>query len=93
MKKTKQHYEALARLHHVQGALLFNLEVFGDHLAEREGYKEHEGIEAIRFYLMGKYGWLPSQVRSLSAEDIRFAIEEEFSGWTLPVDLRHIYPG
>jgi hypothetical protein len=62
----------------------YSLEVFGDHLAEREGYKAHKGLEAICFYLVQKFRWLPRDVKSMSKEDIHFVMAEEMSGWRLP---------
>lgn len=84
--------DVTARLHHANGGLNFSLEVFGNQLAEREGYRENKGLEAIRFYLMGKHGWLPMHVNSMSLDDLRFAMSEEMSGWTLPAEARRSYP-
>lgn len=60
------------------------LEVFGDHLAKREGYKADGGMDAVRYYLMTKFHWLPRDVQSMSPDDLRFALREELEGWTLP---------
>lgn len=68
----------------LEGRQAYHLEVFGDHLAKREGYRAHEGLEAIQYFLMCKHGWLPSKVRALSWDDLRFAMAEEMAGWTLP---------
>ena len=77
-------YEAKLACRRIEGQQHYHLEVFGDHLAKREGYKEHDGLDAIHYYLMCKHGWLPSQARSLSWEDLQFSLAEEMSGWTLP---------
>lgn len=74
-------------LHRSQGELDFLLEVFGDQLAEEKGYKDLDGIEALRYYLMQKHHWLPRDVRSLSYEDIRFALHSELQGWTAPAGV------
>lgn len=79
-----ERYKNLKRLHDAEGNLNYALEVFGDHIAKREGYKESGGIEAVRFYLVTKFRWLPSQVHSMSYQDLRFVLSEEMSGWTLP---------
>ncbi|MBO6892854.1 MAG: hypothetical protein JJ866_13005 [Roseibium sp.] len=79
-------YEATYRLERVNADLNFGLVVFGDRLAQREGYKEHKGVEAIQFYLVQKHNWLPSQVKAMSPEDLRFCVAEEMSGWTLPAE-------
>ncbi|ARR57208.1 hypothetical protein HY78_15650 [Rhizorhabdus wittichii DC-6] len=84
--------EATARVHHTTGALNFCLEMFGNELAKREGYREYKAMDAIYFYLMMKHGWLPRDVRSMSFEDLRFALGEEMHGWALPKHLRNVYP-
>jgi hypothetical protein len=83
---TKEHYQATKALRLTEGQLAYHVDCFGNHLAKREGYKAHSGIEAVQFYLMNKHGWLPSQVRSMSHDDLRFCLEEEMSGWTLPTE-------
>ncbi|ERB65546.1 hypothetical protein N779_09515 [Vibrio coralliilyticus OCN008] len=84
--RSKKHYEIVKKLHKTTAELDYSLEVFGDELAEREGYKELDGIEAIHFYLVHKFSWLPSVVKSMSYEDIRFVLSEEMHGWVLPKD-------
>ncbi|MBD2840781.1 hypothetical protein IB285_00760 [Erythrobacter sp. KMU-140] len=81
-----------AQLHFTSGALSFGLEMFGDHIAEREGYNEHKGLDAIRFYLMNQFGWLPRDVNAMSVEEMRFLLAEEMHGWTLPIEARGSYP-
>ena len=68
--------------------MAYQIECFGDEIARREGYKEHNGIDAIHFYLIQKYHWLPSTVRSLSWDDLQFLLDEEMKGWTLPKEAR-----
>ncbi|KKC24963.1 hypothetical protein WP12_16735 [Sphingomonas sp. SRS2] len=85
--------DATARLHHATGGLNFHLEMFGNELAKREGYREYKAMDAIHFYLMTKHGWLPRDIRSMSFDDLRFALGEEMAGWTLPHNLRNSYPG
>lgn len=85
---TAERYENLKRLYEADGGLNYALVVFGDHIAKREGYKEVEGLEAVHFYLVTKYHWLPPQVRAMSFEDLRFVLSEEMSGWTLPKAAR-----
>ena len=81
-------YKTLRKFHITEGELAYGLEVFGDELAKREGYKEHSGMDAIHFYLVHKFSWPLWQVRSMSAEDIRFILAEEMHGWTLPKAAR-----
>jgi hypothetical protein len=81
-----------AQLHFTSGALGFGLEMFGDHIAAREGYKEHTGLEAVRFYIINKHGWLPRDVNAMNIDEMRFLLAEEMHGWTLPVEARESYP-
>lgn len=83
---SKEMNEIRRRSHEAQGGLNYFLEVFGDHLAVRQGYKAHDGLEAVRFYLMEKYRWLPREVNSMSMDDLRFALAEELSGWSVPAE-------
>ena len=86
--KEREHYQTIKNLRVLEGQLAFSLEVFGDKLAEREGYKELDGMEAIYFYLVHKFNWPPSTVRGMSFEDIRFVLTEEMSGFVLPKEAR-----
>ena len=85
---SKESYELLRRIHIADGQLAYGLAVFGNAIAEREGYKEHREMDAVYFYLIHKFGWPPSQVRGMSFEDIRFVLAEEMHGWSLPKDAQ-----
>ena len=65
-------------------------EVITDEIAKREGYKNLHGMEAVYFYLVHKFNWLPSTVRGMSFEDIRFVLIEEMSNFVLPKDARDL---
>jgi len=93
MARSDEGTAILGRLHHAQGASAYHLELFGDQLAKREGYKEHDGLDAIRYYLMLEHGWLPREVRAMSVDDLQFATAELFSGWTTPKASHDAYPG
>ena len=84
----KERYEILHGLHASQGDNAYSLEVFGDALAKDEGYKSLRGMEAVHYYLIHKFSWLPKDVRSMSAEDIRFILTEKMEGWVLPKAAR-----
>jgi len=77
---------ATYRMLHAEADLTYLLHCFGDDLAKRNNYKAHTGIEAVHFYLIQKHGWLPSVVRAMTAEDMRFVLSEEMHDWTLPAD-------
>lgn len=85
---SKERYETLRQLHEADGGLNYCLAVFGDAVTKREGYKDVEGIDALHFYLVHKFRWLPRDVRSMSFEDIRFVLREEMHGWSLPKPAR-----
>jgi lipopolysaccharide biosynthesis glycosyltransferase len=89
-ENNKDYYEVLRRSALLQGELDYNLIVFGDELAKRQKYKEHKGVDALHFYLIEKYHWSLSYVRSLKLEDISFLLREEMRGWTLPKEA--IFP-
>ncbi|MNR56152.1 hypothetical protein D3C85_1766750 [compost metagenome] len=83
----KDRYTILRRLHEAEGNLAFSLAVFGDKIATREQYRSGiDGLEAVHFYLVHKFGWPPAQVRGMSYEDLRFVLSEEMHGFTLPKD-------
>ncbi|WP_010325446.1 hypothetical protein [Marinobacterium stanieri] len=88
MTSKQEKYSIWRNLHETEGNLAYHLAVFGDHIAEREGYKDLEGIDAIVFYLVHKFSWPVSQVRSMPYEDIRFILSQEMNGWKVPVEAR-----
>ena len=86
--RTKEHYQATERLYDATYKCAYLLDVFGDSLASREGYKEINGIEAVHFYLCHKHHWKPSDVRAMTSDDLRFLLSEEMHGWTAPKAAR-----
>lgn len=84
MSEKEKRYEILRKLYLDQGELDYDLIVFGDELAKRQNYKVFDGLDAIHFYLIEKYHWTLSYVRSLKLEDISFLLREEMQAWTLP---------
>lgn len=68
----------------------YHLALFGDHIAEREGYKALEGIEAVHFYICHKFRWTPSQVRGMAPADLEFLLTEEKQGWHVPKELTDV---
>ena len=46
-------------------------------IVKREKYKNVSGMDAIHYYLIQKHNWLPSQVKTMSAEDLALCLEEE----------------
>jgi len=84
MNKPSGKYAALKGLYQAHSDADYSLAVFGDYLAEREGYKSHRDMDAVHFYLVNKYSWPLSHVRGMSLEDIRFLLAEDMHDWTLP---------
>lgn len=82
----KDFYKAEYNFCKSEGEYRYHLIRFGDHIAEREAYKKHKGLDAVHFYLVEKYRWLPSQVKSLNDADLKFLLAEEMQSWTLPKD-------
>ena len=88
MEYSQQRCRILRQKYAAQGNLAYYLELFGNFLAKREGYKELDGMKAIYFYLVQKYHWMPKDVRSMSVDDIRFVLSEEMVDWTAPPEAR-----
>jgi len=77
--------EIRRRSHQTRAELNYLLEVFGDELGRRQGWKNDlDGFDAIHYFLMQKHHWTPEQVRSMTYDDLRFALSEEMQGWTAP---------
>lgn len=74
----------LQRLHQVNGNLNYLLEVFGFELAEKQGWKDIDGMEAIWLYVINKHHWLPRDVRSMTPDDLRLVLHQEMQGWRAP---------
>lgn len=83
-----EQFATLGRLHDAAGKLNYMLEVFGYTLAEQQGYKDIDGMDAIHLYLVNKHHWLPRDVRSMTPDDLRLALHQEMQGWTAPAIAR-----
>lgn len=83
-----ERYANLRRLHKAHGELNYMLDVFGNTLAEQQGYKDIDGMEAVYLYLINKHHWLPRDVRSMTPDDLRLALHQEMQGWTAPAAAR-----
>ncbi|MDF3822362.1 hypothetical protein P3G55_20845 [Leptospira sp. 96542] len=85
---SQDRFSNLKKVHATRGNLDYLLEVFGHTLADREGYTDVDGMEAIYLYLINKHHWLPRDVRSMSTDDLRLALHVEMTGWTAPPAAR-----
>jgi hypothetical protein len=81
---SEESYDIEYRLTLAEAELDYGLKVYGDKIAEKEGYREHRGIDAVHFYLVQKYHWPLNEVRAMKLQDLRFLLTEEMGGWTLP---------
>ena len=88
MEYSHQRYKIIRQKHAAQGNRAYYLELFGNFIAEREGYKQLDGMEAIYFYLINKYRWMPKDVRAMNYDDISFLLSQEMVDWTAPVESR-----
>jgi len=84
MNENEREYGIQREYCRLQGEAKYQLILFGDHIAAREGYKIHQGLTAIHFYLVEKYRWLPNVVRSFCDADLELLLAEEMSGWNAP---------
>jgi hypothetical protein len=57
---SNKRYKVIKELHVNEGIVMYHIECFGDYLAKREGYKSLDGIDAIHYYLIQKYSWMPA---------------------------------
>lgn len=80
---TDERNENRKRLQLALGEQAYHLELFGDYLAKKNKYKVHDGFDAVHFYLVQKHHWKLSDVRAMTADDLRFVLEEEMAGWTV----------
>ena len=88
MTEMKERFDTLKRLHQATGNLNYHLEVFGHHLAKQHNWTDIDGMDAVHYYLIKKYHWLPRDVRSMTGEDILLALHEEMQDWFLPPEAR-----
>lgn len=80
----KELNDARLRLHEANAQLYYHLELFGDELADTHGWRGLSGLDAIRYHLMQKHHWTPSQLEAMSLDHLRFAMHGEMQGWTVP---------
>lgn len=85
-------WQVAIRRAHLDGEEAVMLAMLGDDLAKREKYRVHRGLEAIHYYLVRKFNWLPSQVRAMNTEDLHFLLAEEWPDWKVPERFRDLFP-
>jgi hypothetical protein len=83
-KETKASYnKSRLKIREHEAHLNYHVELFGDHIAKREAYRRNlDGIRAVHFYLIHKFGWLPRDVLSMSMEDVRLVLDQEMEEWS-----------
>lgn len=92
MAGDREGYEDVIKLRSVEAMQTVALEMFGDELAARENCGRLRGLEAVRYYLICKFNWLPAQVRAMSPQDLSFALTSEMSAWHVPEEFRDLFP-
>jgi hypothetical protein len=68
---------AVKQILHSEADQISCLSERGNLLAKNQKYQGVEGLDAIRYFLMQKHNWTPSQVKSMSHEDLLFAFSQE----------------
>ncbi len=78
--------QAEARLFETEAAHKYLLSRFGDTIAKREGYTNSNltGLTAVHFYICHKFHWRPAVVQSMSADELKFLLQEEMNDWHAP---------
>ena len=84
----KDRADNLKHLHQAIGNMNYLLEVFGHELADKQGWRDIDGMEAIWLYVINKHHWLPRDVRSMTPDDLRLVLHQEMQGWTAPPAAR-----
>ena len=80
---SKAMLDARRNLIRAEADLAYILKRFGDKLAEQEGFRDVNGMEAVWLYLIRTYHWTPATVRAMTPEDMRFVLEVEMQGFTV----------
>ena len=71
------------RLIQAEAHLEYNIECFGDWLAEGGSLGNLNGAEALRLYLVNKHHWHPADVSALSLKTMGELLAAEMKGWTM----------
>ena len=67
----------IERLEYAKAELAIRLYKKGDNLAAKYGYQTHRELDAVHYFIVTKFGWLPSVVRSMNNDDLFFLLDEE----------------
>lgn len=82
--RDESEYMVVAKKYAVEAKLAMMLELYGEQLAEKEGWRDLSGMEAIHLYVMNKHHWPLEQIRTMSTNHLRDVLAVEMQGWTLP---------
>ena len=72
----EEFHQKTEELYVIQAKLKATIATQGDIIAEKQGYPNLSGMDAVHRYLIDKYHWLPDQVRSLSVEDLQLLLDD-----------------
>lgn len=78
--------ETGARIRVLNAECSFYLDAFSEHLAKTNGWDLSER-DPIYLYLVKKYKWTLNEVRSLSDDDLKLVLHEEYRAWTPSADV------
>ena len=56
---TPEYFREIRKHHSATAELMAVIEAFGDELAKRRKYKKLQGIDAVYFYLIQTFNWMP----------------------------------
>lgn len=88
MEYSPERYKSIKKKHTSRASRAYYLELFGNFIAEREGYRHLDGMDAIYFYLVNRFHWLPKDVRAMNIDEISFVLSQEMADWTAPEESR-----
>lgn len=80
-------HELRVDLHEAIAKQKFHVSLWGDEVAEREGY-DVDGYDAVAVYLFRTHGLMPGYVEILRTETVLLMLSKEMKDWTVPAKFR-----
>ena len=75
-----EYFESGSRYYQANAEQNHALDRRGERIAEKNGWIQISGIEAVKYYLMQKHHWTPAQLDAMSIEQLRFAMRFDTAG-------------
>lgn len=79
--------ESGVRLKLLEAEQSFYLDAFGEHLAAKHKWEDLRARDAISLYLVKKYHWTLGEIKSLSDDDLKLVLHEEYSAWNPSAEI------